>query len=141
MKVFFDTNVLVSAFIAHGISSEVFEHCISSCRVFITTFVLDETRKVLSSKLRLSPALVEEICGFLAGNLELAEAGALDERVCRDPDDDLILSGALAAGADCLVTGDDDLLVLKEYRGIRILRPGDFWRFEKAFDSAHREKR
>jgi putative PIN family toxin of toxin-antitoxin system len=141
LRVFFDTNVLVSAFITHGASSEVFEHCISSCQAFTTTSVLDETREVLSSKLRLSPALVEEICGFLSCNLELAEAGALDEQVCRDPDDDFILSGALAAGADCLITGDQDLLVLEEYRGIRILRPSDFWRFEKTLGSARKGKR
>ncbi len=136
MRVFLDTNVLVSAFIAHGVSSEVLEYCLSSHQVFITQFVMDETRKVLSSKLRLSHRLVEEISAFLSGNLGLIEAGALDEPVCRDSDDDFVLAGALAAGADCLITGDEDLLVLKQYRGLRILKPRDFWRFEKAFGSS-----
>jgi putative PIN family toxin of toxin-antitoxin system len=136
LKVFFDTNVLISAFIAHGASSEVFEYCLSSCRVFTTQFVLDETRKVLSSKFRFSPDLVEEICGFLSSNFELVEAEALDEPICRDPDDDFILAGALAAAADCLITGDEDLLVLEEYKDIRILKPSDFWRYEKSFGSS-----
>jgi putative PIN family toxin of toxin-antitoxin system len=138
LKVFLDTNVLISAFIAHGLSSEVFEYCLSSCRVFITSFVIAEIRKVLSSKFRLSPNLVEEITGFLSDNLELVVAGALDEPVCRDPDDDFILSGALAAAADCLITGDEDLLVLEEYKGICILKPGDFWRYEKTFGSSRK---
>lgn len=140
MKIFIDTNVLISAFISHGASSEVFEYCLSSHQVFATPFVLDETRRVLSSKFRLSPALVEEISGFLSSNLELAEADALGERVCSDPDDDFILSGAQAAAADCLITGDEDLLVLEEYRGIRILKPSDFWRFEKSFGSSRKRK-
>ena len=44
----------------------------------------------------------------------------------RDPDDDRILACALASGADYLVTGDEDLLVLKQYVGTRILAPRDF---------------
>lgn len=138
MKVFFDTNVLISAFIAHGASSEVFEYCLSSCRVFTTQFVLDETRKVLSPEFRFSPAVVEEICGFLSGNLELVEAEPLDEPICRDPDDEFILSGALSAAVDCLITGDEDLLVIEEYKGIRILKPGDFWRYDKRFSSSRK---
>ena len=46
--------------------------------------------------------------------------------ICRDPDDDQILSCALSAKADYLVTGDSDLLELKEFHGIRILTPGGF---------------
>jgi uncharacterized protein len=46
--------------------------------------------------------------------------------VCRDPDDDPILSCALSAEADYLVTGDLDLLELKEFHGIRILAPAAF---------------
>ncbi len=136
MRVFFDTNVLVSAFIAHGTSSEVFEHCLSSCQVYTSPFILDELKDVLSSRLRLSVSRIKEISEFLMNNLELVEAGGLEEKVCRDPDDDFVLAGALAATADCLITGDEDLLVIKEYKGTRIIRPSDFWRFEKAFGSA-----
>jgi len=52
------------------------------------------------------------------------------ERVaaCRDPKDNKWLECALAGRADCLVTGDHDLLVLHPFRGIKILRPTDFLR-------------
>jgi predicted nucleic acid-binding protein len=40
--------------------------------------------------------------------------------------DDVVLATALAGKADVIVTGDDDLLVLKEFRGIRILSPRQF---------------
>jgi len=136
LRVFFDTNVLISAFIAHGASSEVFEYCLSSCRVFTTQFVLDETKKVLSPKFRFSSDVIEKIYGFPSSNLELVEAEALDEPICRDPDDDFILAGALAAAVDCLITGDEDLLVIEEHKGIRILKPSDFWRYERSFGSS-----
>jgi predicted nucleic acid-binding protein len=50
-------------------------------------------------------------------------------------DDDWILSTAAAAEADCLVTGDADLLDLGEHQGIPILSPGSFWEFEARFES------
>jgi uncharacterized protein len=45
---------------------------------------------------------------------------------CRDPKDDMYLELALAAGADIIVSSDDDLLVLHPWRGVRILRPADY---------------
>lgn len=45
---------------------------------------------------------------------------------CRDPDDDKFLELALLGDADCLVTGDQDLLKMIPFRGIEILRPVEF---------------
>ena len=49
----------------------------------------------------------------------------LAEPVCRDPDDDNILACAVAANADVLVTGDEDLLVLKNHHTFWIATPND----------------
>jgi uncharacterized protein len=53
-------------------------------------------------------------------------SGEVTVRVSRDPDDDKFLAAAVDAGARFLVTGDRDLLDLKRYQNIRILRPGRF---------------
>lgn len=45
---------------------------------------------------------------------------------CRDPKDDKFLEAALAAKADCIVSGDADLLVLNPFEDIPILRPSEF---------------
>lgn len=45
---------------------------------------------------------------------------------CRDPDDDMFLETALIGDADCLVTGDGDLLEMTPHRGIPILTPATF---------------
>lgn len=45
---------------------------------------------------------------------------------CRDPDDDKFLETALIGDADCIVTGDRDLLVMSPFHGISILSPSDF---------------
>jgi hypothetical protein len=46
--------------------------------------------------------------------------------VPRDPEDNMVLECAIEAEAEYIVSGDKDLLELKEYRGIRIIRAGDF---------------
>jgi putative PIN family toxin of toxin-antitoxin system len=45
---------------------------------------------------------------------------------CRDPKDNKYLELALAAGAEVIVSSDDDLLVLHPWRGVRILRPAEY---------------
>jgi uncharacterized protein len=45
---------------------------------------------------------------------------------CRDPKDNKYLELALAAGAELIVSGDDDLVVLDPWRGVRIVRPADY---------------
>ena len=48
--------------------------------------------------------------------------------VCRDPDDNMVLECALAGHAQYIVSGDKDLLELKEFRGVRIVRAAEFLR-------------
>ncbi len=45
---------------------------------------------------------------------------------CRDPADDKYLELALAAGATTIVSSDRDLLVLRPWRGIAIIRPAEY---------------
>ena len=47
-------------------------------------------------------------------------------QACRDPKDDMFLELAKSANADCIVTKDDDLLVLHPFQGIPILNVSDF---------------
>jgi putative PIN family toxin of toxin-antitoxin system len=54
--------------------------------------------------------------------VELSEIPA----VCRDPKDDKFLATARAAGAQYLVSEDQDLLVLKEYEGTQIVTAATF---------------
>jgi predicted nucleic acid-binding protein len=56
----------------------------------------------------------------------LIEPATLEAAVSRDVDDDLVLATAVAAAATLIVTGDQDLLVLRRYNGIDIVTPRDF---------------
>ncbi|MFH0801545.1 MAG: putative toxin-antitoxin system toxin component, PIN family [bacterium] len=131
MKVFFDTNVLIAAFISHGACTELFEHCLSEHRICLSQEVLGELEEKLTGKLAFPEEKVKEVLSFLRENAEVLPSGILPSPVSRDPDDDLILASALGGKADCLVSGDKDLLVLEKVPGLPIISPGDFWRFEK----------
>ena len=58
--------------------------------------------------------------------VNLSKPQPLPRRVWRDKNDDVVLATAVAGKADLIVTGDADLLVLKTFRGIRILAPRQF---------------
>lgn len=130
MKVLLDTNVLIAAFLTHGSSNEVFEHCLSEHTTFTSNWILNELEEKLSGKLRFPPAKVKKIIKFLRENVQKVEPRPLNEKVCRDRDDDNILAAAMTGAADCIISGDKDLLVLKKFHGIAIISPAEFWKFE-----------
>ena len=83
---------------------------------------MDELNTTLQRQFTVTPATT----AFLRAFRELArvvELIPLEKAVCRDPDDDLVLATAVAADANLIVTGDDDLLVLGTYEGIAIVSP------------------
>ena len=59
---------------------------------------------------------------------------ALEPPICRDGDDDVVLATARTGECDATVTGDQDLLVLNPFHGIRVLAPAGFWKWESAND-------
>ena len=48
-------------------------------------------------------------------------------RVVRDEQDNKILESAVEAGAEFLITSDNDLLELDEHQGVKIINPAQFW--------------
>lgn len=56
-----------------------------------------------------------------AAIVSLVTPAVIAPTVLRDPDDDAVLACALAAQADLIVSGDADLLVLKQFQGMRIV--------------------
>jgi putative PIN family toxin of toxin-antitoxin system len=95
-------------------------------------FVIDEFREKLTDKFKRDTEDVEQAASLLLSKMTEVFPVDLGEAVCRDPDDDNILATAVAGNCDCIITGDKDLLVLKQYAGIDILRPSDFPDYEEA---------
>lgn len=87
----------------------------------------DRAREALRGKIRLAPAAIAEIRGFLQAHGTLLEPAPVETDASRHPGDRRVLGLAVAAGADVVVTGDQDLLVLKSFQDIPIVSPRDFW--------------
>ena len=56
---------------------------------------------------------------------EVIKSPPLPQPICRDPDDDEVLATAIAGQADLIISGDNDLLSLKQFQNIPILSPAD----------------
>jgi len=128
MRVVFDTNVLVSAFVTEGVCSKLLGRARrGQFQLMTCPFILKEFEAVLSKKLRATKGEREEALRVLS---EAVSAIVYPSQVisgeCRDPNDDDILSCSLAAGADYLATGDSDLLQLRKFRGTAVITPRDF---------------
>jgi uncharacterized protein len=88
--------------------------------------LLDELRRVLAyPKLQAVIGDTDELIKFLAIAAAVVTPTETVELV-RDPDDDRLIEAALAADADVIVTGDQDLLALGSLDQLRILTPRDF---------------
>jgi uncharacterized protein len=55
--------------------------------------------------------------------------------VCLDPDDDKYLAAAVEGRAAFIITGDRQLLALREYEGVRIVGPNTFLEALDAFET------
>lgn len=130
MRLVFDTNVLLAAYLTRGVCHELFVHCERSHQLVTSEVLLKELEGKLLRKLKIPPAKVFATVEQIRSHAEIVNPQPLDEPVCRDPDDDWVLATALAGSCQCILTGDKDLLVLKAFAGIPILAPGAFWRYE-----------
>ena len=132
MKVVLDTNVLVSAFIVAGVCNRLLDRCILSRRITIilSVSILNEFRNTLSRKFGHDNEEIKARVEALIEASELVEPATFDKQICRDADDDAILGTAVAGDADCIVTGDNDLLVLERFEGVDIISPSEFALYE-----------
>ena len=125
MRVVFDTNVLYAAFAAKGFCEEVVDEAAGACELISSDALREEFESILARRHQIGPATRVALAAYV-DLCEFAEPEPLSERICRDADDDVVLGTALAGKADVIVTGDNDLLALKTFRGIRILSPRQF---------------
>jgi len=130
MRVLLDTNVLVSAFVGSGVCAGVFEGCLEVHDLLTSEFLIEEFQRTLTAKFQYPSNTVQAAVGLLRREMILVQPVAVAQGAVRDPDDLAVLGTALAGQCRCIVTGDDDLLALGRFRGIDIIRPADFGRFE-----------
>ncbi len=137
MRIVFDTNVLISALIAtDGVCGSLVRRCGQVHTPIVSAFILDELADKLTGKFKRDPLDVAIAIALLRDRFLIVKPVPLRIPVCRDPDDDAILGTALAGKAQCIITGDKDLLVLVQYEGVDILPPNAFEDYERVVSDA-----
>ena len=127
MRVVLDTNVIVAAFAARGLCAEVFEVCVSGHSIVLSEHILSETQDKLIKKVKLTKKAALAIIDYLRGIAEIVTPVRLDKSICRDKDDVIIIGTAISGLANFIITGDEDLLILKTYKDVKIVTPRQFW--------------
>lgn len=128
MKVVFDTDVLIASFLTEGVCSKVFVRARKhEFQLVMSADIIGETEEVLRKKFKLLPSEISSVCALLkeAASEILHKIDPVSP-IYRDPDDDKVLACASEANADYIVTGDEDLLVIKQYSRTVIVTPRDF---------------
>lgn len=136
MKVVFDTNILVSALVFPGGRAEaallriIEEHD----HLLLSKPILDELLGVLARKFSRD---AEELprTAVLLSELTLTVRPRQKLRVVKDDPDNRVLECAVTGRADVIVTGDKDLLELREYSGIRLISLRQYLGAESVKDS------
>ncbi|MFN0299340.1 MAG: putative toxin-antitoxin system toxin component, PIN family [Burkholderiales bacterium] len=131
MRVVLDTNVVASALLWGGTPERLIEAAgEGSLECFTSEALIAELAGILG-RAKLAAKLLQKnllAAEFVARYREIAEtikAAPVEEARLRDPNDAAVLACALAAQADAIVSGGDDLRTLGNYQGIPVLSPAD----------------
>jgi len=129
MKLLFDTNILVSAFLSKGRLADAVKDAFKNHNVFLTPFILQEFKKTLHHKLRFSSKDIDDYLQFIQKFSHHGQTGEIAcVTGCPDAGDRQLLADATANDIDIIVTGDKAFLSMKRYLKIRIVSAQDYWK-------------
>lgn len=121
-----DTNVLFAAFVSReGRCARLVEALIEGHTLVSSEFILGELAEKLTTKRGLDARLVDQQVDFVRDAAVLVTPAPLDRSVFSDVDDLPVLGTAVAAGADCLVTGDRALRRVGRIGESAVLTPAE----------------
>ena len=125
MVITFDTNVLLSPTFLHGSVAQklLFDLIRQGIKIYSTTEILSEYQEILKRDFDFSDDEVSEIIEKVLAFVTLVNPQTKIKAVKDDPDDDIIIECALESKSKYLITYDKHLLNLKEFRGIRVIKP------------------
>ncbi|KKU28722.1 MAG: Toxin-antitoxin system toxin component, PIN family [Candidatus Amesbacteria bacterium GW2011_GWA2_47_11b] len=131
IRVVLDTNVLVSAIVFGGTPKKILDIVLIGKLVGVTTVALmAELSEVVHKKFPFRDADLEYFEEQMKVDFEIVRPRKVLSAV-RDVGDNKVLEGAVEGECEYIVTGDEDLLILGNYKGIKIVTPAEFMRTEE----------
>ena len=121
-----DTNIIISSIFWKGNPHEVVRKgVLGEYRLVVSAEILDEVANKLRTKFKFPEESIQELVDILLAHSHIVEPTAKFD-VVRDKSDNKIMECAFDGKADYIVTGDPDLLDLKEFKNIRIITAKEF---------------
>ena len=128
MRLVLDTNVIISALLFDGAPERLVRAVLSSShQLVISTFIINETSRILSDKFKIPPETVE----LLEQLLTEAEVVYFEPflHILGDEPDNRVLETAVKGKAEYIVTGDKPLIALNEHSGVKIITVREFLKY------------
>ncbi|WP_036096377.1 putative toxin-antitoxin system toxin component, PIN family [Leptospira weilii] len=129
LKVLLDTNIYISAILFKGKPRLVFQDLINEVFTgYISKEIFDEIESTLSKpKFKLDDNFIQIVLSEIRDITALVKNNPIQDYLeLRDRDDYHILESAFAAKVDYLITGDKDLLTLREIKNFNIITPDEY---------------
>ncbi len=126
-RIVIDTNVLISGIVFGGKPRQILDLLAEqSVIIIVAEEILTELRRKISSKF---PEFIKDLNKvelLLKRDAVQIKLGVIPINISRDTDDNKFIEASILGKCSFIVTGDKDLLVLKTYENIRIVKPAEF---------------
>ncbi len=126
-KVIFDTNIWISYLIGRRLSGLTDLIIEKEIQIILSDQLIEEIKEVTARPKLLKYFRTEDVEDLIDLLETIGESFTVSSvpDVCRDPKDNFILGLASESQANFLVTGDEDLLILKSYENTEIIQPAE----------------
>lgn len=127
MRIVIDTNVIASGIFFGGKPKKLLEMVVARrLEVFASEEILLEYQETVEELCSRYPSQPHQLpLAHIMSSMKMTEPKA-SIQVCRDPDDDKFIECAVSAKALYIVSGDQDLLDVQDYSGVKIITAAEF---------------
>jgi uncharacterized protein len=133
MKVVLDTNVWLSGIIWDGEASKIIEKAEKEhIKIIISEDILSEIVNVLNRESKFQKHMVnlkssiEDLLRTILSISNLVETKTKLDIIKSDPKDNIVLEAAIKGEVECIISYDNHILNMFEFRGIKIISPTEF---------------
>ena len=127
LRIVIDSNVWISGLIFGGNPGKIIQLFIADSLIVVTSEeILSELRRNITQKFPLYTPQLELVEASLRKDTEMVKIGLKEIAISRDADDDKIIETAVIGNCSYIISGDNDLLSIKNYEAIRIISPAEF---------------
>jgi uncharacterized protein len=128
MRIVLDTNVFISGIFFSGPPAAILKAWRDSLlQIVISLPIIEEYQQVSMSLVEKYPRIdIQQIIDIIMIKSEFVDVNNVVESVCEDQDDDKFIECAIAGNCKIIISGDKHLLKVSGYKGITVLKPGEF---------------